>query len=106
MIGISSPGKLVLAEKLANFELDKLEQLGICRIDLIHKNDDTRHTDLAREQDVLAGLRHRAVGCGNDEDSAVHLRGAGDHVLHIIGVARAVNVRVVTRSPFRTRRAR
>ena len=29
------------------------------------------------------------------EDRAVHLRGAGDHVLHVVGVAGAVDVRVV-----------
>ena len=54
-----------------------------------------RHADLAREQDVLAGLRHRAVGGRHDQDRAVHLRRAGDHVLHIVGVARAIDVRVV-----------
>ena len=54
-----------------------------------------RHADLAGEKDVLAGLRHRAVGRADDEDGAVHLRRAGDHVLHIIGVAGAVDVRVV-----------
>jgi hypothetical protein len=40
-------------------------------------------------------LRHRAVGSRNDENRAVHLRRAGDHVLHIVGVARTVDVRVV-----------
>ena len=54
-----------------------------------------RHADLAREQDVLARLRHRAVGRGDDEDRAVHLGGAGDHVLDVVGVTRAVDVRVV-----------
>ena len=44
---------------------------------------------------MLAGLRHRAVGGGHDQDGAVHLRGAGDHVLHVVGVAGAVDVRVV-----------
>ena len=45
---------------------------------------------------MLAGLRHRAVGGRHDQDRAVHLRRAGDHVLHIVGVAGAVDVRVVT----------
>ena len=44
---------------------------------------------------MFAGLRHRAVCGGDDEDRAVHLRGAGDHVLHIIGVAWAVDVGVM-----------
>jgi hypothetical protein len=47
-----------------------------------------RHADLAGEQDVLAGLRHRAVGRRDHEDRAVHLRRARDHVLHVVGVAR------------------
>ena len=44
---------------------------------------------------MLAGLGHRAVGRGYHQDRAVHLRRAGDHVLHVVGVAGAVHVRVV-----------
>src|SRR3989304_543748 len=50
---------------------------------------------LAPGQDVLAGLGHGAVGGGDDQDRAVHLGGAGDHVLDVVGVARAVDVGVV-----------
>ena len=53
------------------------------------------HLDLAGQQDVLAGLGHRAIGRGHDQDRAVHLGGAGDHVLDVVGVARAVDVGVV-----------
>jgi hypothetical protein len=53
------------------------------------------HADLASEQHVLARLRHRAVGRRHDQDRAVHLGGARDHVLDEVGVARAVDVRVV-----------
>src|SRR5207253_3055190 len=56
---------------------------------------DAGHADLAGEQDVLAGLRHGAVVGGDDEDGAVHLGGAGDHVLDVVGVAGAVDVGVV-----------
>ena len=45
---------------------------------------------------MLTSLRHGAVGCGNNQDSSVHLRRAGDHVLHIIGMARTVDVGIVT----------
>ncbi len=45
---------------------------------------------------MLTGLSHGAVGSGDDQDSAVHLSSAGDHVLDIVGVARAVDVGVVT----------
>ena len=44
---------------------------------------------------MLARLRHRAVDRAHDEDRAVHLRRTRDHVLHVVGVARAVDVRVV-----------
>ena len=44
---------------------------------------------------MLAGLGHDA-GVGRDqEDGGIHLGGAGDHVLHVVGVAGAVDVRVV-----------
>ena len=45
---------------------------------------------------MLLGLWHRAVGGGHDQDRAVHLGGAGDHVLDVVGVPWAVDVRVVT----------
>ena len=54
------------------------------------------HVHLAGQKDVLAGLGHGTVSCGYHDDSAVHLSGTGYHVLHIVGVARAVNVCVVT----------
>ncbi len=99
--------EIVLREQLADLELDELEDLGVVdQIDLVHEHDHLRHADLAGEQDVLAGLRHRAVGRRDDEDRAVHLRRAGDHVLHIIGVARAIDVRIVARCRSHTRRAR
>src|SRR5262249_11908587 len=46
-------------------------------------------------QQVLAGLRHRAVVGRHHEDRPVHLGGPGDHVLDVVGVAGAVDVRVV-----------
>ena len=62
MIGVSSPGKVVLAEQLAHFHLDQLEQLGVVdHVALVQEHDDVGHAHLARQQDVLAGLRHRAV---------------------------------------------
>ena len=44
---------------------------------------------------MLAGLGHRPVGRGDDQDGAVHLGGAGDHVLDVVGVTGAVDVGVV-----------
>ena len=45
---------------------------------------------------MLTGLRHRTVSSGYYDDSTVHLSGTRYHVLHIVGVTRAVNVSVVT----------
>ncbi len=88
--------EVALGKLLADFELDQLEQLGIVDlVDLVQEHDHGRNADLLGEQDVLLGLRHRAVGSRHDQDRAVHLGGAGDHVLHIVGVTRAIDVRIV-----------
>src|SRR5205085_10084198 len=49
----------------------------------------------ARQQDGLPGLRHRPVGGRDDQDGAVHLRRAGDHVLDVGGVTGTIDVGVV-----------
>jgi hypothetical protein len=64
---------------------------------LFERHDDVGDADLAGQEDVLLRLRHRAVGGGDHEDRAVHLGRAGDHVLDVVGVTRAVDVRVVAR---------
>src|SRR5436190_3377538 len=89
-------GELVAREELAHLELHELEQFGVVdHVGLVQGDDDRRHLDLAGEQDVLARLRHRAVGCGHDQDRAVHLGGARDHVLDVVRVPRTVDVCVV-----------
>ena len=55
-----------------------------------------RHVHLTRQQHVLTRLRHRTVRGAHHQDRAVHLRRSRDHVLHVVRVARAVDVRVVT----------
>jgi len=88
--------EVVLAQQLAHFHLDQFEQLGVIdHVRLVQEHHDVRHADLARQQNVLARLRHRAVRGRAHQDRAVHLRRTGDHVLHVVGVARAVDVRVV-----------
>ncbi|MNO98545.1 hypothetical protein D3C76_902930 [compost metagenome] len=52
------------------------------------------------QQDVFASLWHRAISCGYNQDSSVHLRCASDHVFNIVGVTRAVYVSVVTVRSF------
>ena len=89
-------GEVVLGEQLADLQLDEVEELRVVHhVDLVEEDDDGGHLDLAGQEDVLAGLGHGAVGGGHDEDGAVHLGGAGDHVLDVVGVAGAVDVGVV-----------
>ena len=91
-------GELVLGEELAHLHLDELDELLVVdHVALVQRDDQGGHADLAGEQHVLTGLRHRTVGGGDDEDRAVHLRGTGDHVLDVVRVTGAVDVRVVTR---------
>ena len=90
-------GELIAGEQLTDFHLDELEQLLIVDlIALVQEDNDGGNANLTGEQDVLAGLGHRTVGSGDDQDRAVHLGSTGDHVLDIVGVARAVNVSIVT----------
>ena len=88
--------EIILREQIAHFHVHEIEQLRVIdHVALIQKHHDRRHAHLACEQDVLPRLGHRAVRSGNHEDRTVHLRRAGDHVFHIIGVAGAIDVRVV-----------
>src|SRR6476619_204432 len=89
-------GEVVLVEQVLDLLLYQLDQLLVVDlVDLVEEDDHVRDVDLAGEQDVLAGLRHDAVGGRDDQDRAVHLRRAGDHVLDVIGVARTVDVGIV-----------
>ena len=45
---------------------------------------------------MLTGLGHGTVGGGHHENGTVHLCSTGDHVLDVVGVARAVHVGIVT----------
>jgi hypothetical protein len=47
------------------------------------------------EEDVLASLRHRTISCGNDQDSAIHLSGTGDHVFDVVSMTWSIDVGVV-----------
>ena len=91
------PGKLVLAQQLPDLQLHQLQKLRIVHhVHLVQEHHHVRNADLARQQDVLPRLRHRAVRRGYHQDRAVHLRRARDHVLDVVRVTRAVHVRVVT----------
>ena len=89
-------GEFIFRQQLADFQLDQLQQLRIVdQIDLVQEHHQRRNADLTGEKNVLAGLRHRAVGRRHHQDRAVHLRRAGDHVLHIVGVPGAVDMGVM-----------
>src|SRR5262245_38446807 len=49
---------------------------------------------------MFASLRHRAIGGGDNEDGAIHLSGAGDHIVDVVGVAGAIDVSIVTIGGF------
>ena len=88
--------ELIARQQLAHFQLHQVQQLRIVHhVDLVHGHHDVGHAHLAGQQDVLARLRHGAVGGRHDQNRAIHLRRAGDHVLDVVGVAGAVHVRVV-----------
>ena len=85
-----------MCQQLAKLELDQLQQLLVVdQVDLVEEDDQGRHADLAGQEDVLAGLGHRAVGRRDHQDRSVHLGGAGDHVLDVVGVPRTIDVGVV-----------
>jgi hypothetical protein len=55
-------GEFVLVQQFAHFHFDEFEQLGVVdHVALVQEHDDVGHADLARQQDVLAGLGHGAV---------------------------------------------
>ena len=86
----------VARQQLAHFHLDQIQQLRIVdHVALVHEHHHRRHADLTGKQDVLAGLRHRAVGRRHHQDRAVHLRRTRDHVLHVVRMARAIDMGVV-----------
>ena len=90
-----------IVSRQVQVELRDLEQLGVVdHVHLVEEHHDVGHLHLARQQDVLAGLGHRAVSGRAHQDGAVHLGGTGDHVLDVVGVSRSVNVSVVSCSGF------
>ena len=88
--------ELVLGQELADFHLHQVQHLRVFhRVALVQEHHDVVQTHLARQQHVLARLRHHAVQRAHHQDRAVHLRRARDHVLDVVRVARAIDVRVV-----------
>ena len=88
--------ELVLGQQLTNLQLDQLQQLLVVdRVGLVQRHHDVRHTHLASQQHVLTGLRHRTIRRRHHQDRTVDLRGAGDHVLDVVGMTRHVHMGIV-----------
>ena len=88
--------ELILREQLAHLELDQVQQLRVIdEVALVQEDHNGGDVHLPGEQNMLARLRHRTIDGAHDENRAVHLRRARDHVLHVIRMARAIDVRVV-----------
>src|SRR5580704_4366633 len=88
--------KLVALQQLAHFKLDQIQQLGIVhRVALVERDDNVRHAHLTSQEHMLARLRHRTIGRRDHQNRAIHLRRARDHVLDVVRVTGAIDVRVV-----------
>ena len=95
--GTSSPGNwYFVSSSRTSISTRSISSRVFHRVALVQEHHDVGHAHLARQQHVLLGLRHRPVGRRHHQNRPVHLRRAGDHVLDVVGVARAVHVRVVT----------
>ena len=87
----------VKAEQVAYFHLYEFEKFGVVnQVHFIKEYNHAGNAYLTAEQDMLAGLGHRSVRCSYNEYGTVHLGSTRYHVLHIVGVSRAVNVSIVT----------
>lgn len=85
---------VVRLEQLGHLDLDEVEQLGVGDVHLVDEHHDVLDADLPREQDVLTRLRLHPDGSVHEQDRAVHLGRARDHVLDEVGMPGAVDVRV------------
>ena len=89
-------GEVIGGQQVADFHFYEVDQFRIVYlVCFVQEYDDGRYAYLLGKKDVFTGLGHWAVCCGYDQDRAVHLCRAGDHVLYIVGVPGAVYVCVV-----------
>ena len=87
----------VLAQQFTNFHFYQVDQFFIIdHVALVQEYNDVRNTYLTSEQDVLTSLRHRTIGSSYYQDRTIHLSSTGDHVLNVVSVTWAVNMRIVT----------
>ena len=90
--------KIVGVKKLTNFHFNKLKKLFVVNlVNLVKEDNNGWNTNLTGKKNVLAGLGHRTISSRNNQNGTIHLRSTGDHVLHIVSMAWAINVRIVAR---------
>ena len=89
-------GEVVFVQKFPYFHFHKVQQLRIVYlVRLVHEYHNRRNVHLTRKQHVLPRLRHRSVSSGHHQDRSVHLRRSRDHVLDVVRMSRAVDVRIM-----------
>ncbi|KHF33821.1 hypothetical protein CM49_03931 [Paenibacillus sp. P1XP2] len=93
--------EFIFAQEIAHFHFNQFKQFVVFNhVAFVQEYDDVRNAYLTGQQDVFASLRHWAVSCGYNQDCAVHLSCASDHVFNVVGVSWAVNVCIVTSRSF------
>src|SRR5690606_354340 len=97
---------VVVSQQVTQFHSYQLRHLSVFvrirtaavfsqQVSFVQEHNNVRYAYLTGQQDVLTGLRHRAVSRTTHRDRAVHLRSTGNHVFNVVGVARAIYVCVV-----------
>ncbi len=82
-------------QQFLGLQRDQAQQFRVGHVGLVDEHNQVLDAHLTREQHVFPRLRLGALRTVDEQDGAVHLGGAGDHVLHEVGVTGAVDVRVV-----------
>src|SRR5690606_24373167 len=97
--------EVVFRQQVTQFHFYQLKHLGVFvrirataifsqQVSFVQEHNNVRYAYLTGQQDVLTGLRHRAVSRTTHQNRAVHLGSTGNHVFNVVGVTRAVYVRV------------
>ena len=90
-------GEFVLVEKVTNVHFNEFKKFVVVNeIALVEVNYDCGNANLTGKKNVLACLLKGTVGSSDNEDRTVHLSCTCDHVLNVVCVSGAVNVRIVT----------
>src|SRR5512139_1534570 len=94
MIGVSSPGKSYFDSSSRTSISTSSSSSASSTMSALFRKTTMYGTPTWRDSRMCS--RVWAIGGRAHQDRAVHLRRTRDHVLHVVGVARAVHVGVVT----------